>query len=275
MLTLGWFSTGRGEGSRGLLTMTLEAIERGDLNARIDYVFCNRDPGEHPGSDEFMALVESSGLPLVTLSSQRFRLERNAPSFAAVRKDFDRAVIERLTRYKPQICVLAGYMLIVGGEMCRRYTMLNLHPALPSGPVGTWQQVIWKLVQSRASETGATIHLATEALDQGPVVAYASFPLHTESFERLWRQVRNQSVEQMKGEEGEEPAVFKRIRREGMRRERPLLLETLKALAEGRIQLADRRLQDPHGASVQGLCLNAEVEASLAQELESGAEDDQ
>ena len=68
-LRLGWFSTGRGEGSRGLLTAALDAIDSGRLNAQIEFVFVNRERGQHEGTDRYMDLVESRGIPLVTLSS--------------------------------------------------------------------------------------------------------------------------------------------------------------------------------------------------------------
>jgi folate-dependent phosphoribosylglycinamide formyltransferase PurN len=273
MLTLGYFSTGGGEGSRGLLRMVVDAIQRGDLDARIDYVFCNRDPGEHTGTDEFMALVRSYGLPLVTHSSRGFRRRRQAPSFAAVRQEYDREVMALLAPYDPAVCVLAGYMLIVGDEMCRHYTMLNLHPALPDGPVGTWQQVIWKLIESRAPKTGATIHLATEELDRGPAVTYVSFPLSGQPFVGLWETVRGRPIDQIKGEEGEDFPLFASIRQAGMRREQPLLLETLRALALGRVQADRPGGNDALGSPAQGLCLNDEVERALSRESESAPRD--
>ena len=55
--------------------------------------------------------------------------------------------------------------------------MLNLHPALPGGPKGMWQQVIWELLEDEADETGAMIHLATAQLDRGPVVSTFRFSL--------------------------------------------------------------------------------------------------
>ena len=56
MLELGWFSTGRGEGSRNLLRLVQEQIAGGSLPARIQFVFCNREQGEGEGSDGFMDL---------------------------------------------------------------------------------------------------------------------------------------------------------------------------------------------------------------------------
>ena len=64
---------------------------------------------------------------------------------------------------------MAGYMLISSPAFCRRYAILNLHPALPGDPTGTWQQVIWQLLEDDAAETGAMMHLATAQLDRGPV----------------------------------------------------------------------------------------------------------
>lgn len=264
MITLGWFSTGRGEGSLGLLQMAKSAIDRGELQAHIQFVFINREPGEAEGSDLFFQQVRSYGIPLVTRSSQRFRRERGGGSIRRHRLEFDREVMRLLEGFTPDLCVLAGYMLILGPEMCRRYTMLNLHPALPQGPVGTWQEVIWKLIEGRVEETGAFIHLATEELDRGPALTYCSFPLRGDSFDACWREVEGRSIEDMKAHEGEGLPLFQLIRQEGVRRERPLLLETLKAFATGDIRVEGRRPLDSRGRPLaDALCLNQAIERAL------------
>ena len=262
-MNLGWFSTGRGEGSRGLLQTVLDAIDRRKLNARVQFVFCNRDPGEHPGSDEFMALVRSRGVPLVTLSSQRLRRERKARTFAQVRETFDRQAMALLAQYQPDMCVLGGYMLFTAHQMVERYTMLNLHPALPGGPVGAWQEVIWQVIQDGASEHGATVQVATDDWDKGPTASYVSFPVRGGDFDALWADVEGRDLAALRAEHGEALPLFQRIRQEGIRRERPLLLETLKALADGRLRIAHLRVVDPAGAPTPGLNLNAEVERTL------------
>ena len=187
MLKIGWFSTGRGPGSRGLLEFVQGHIRDGKLDARIQYVFSNRQPGEAEGSDEFFGLVRGYEIPLVTLSSAGFRRSRGRP-WAELRQDFDRRAIGLIEPYQVDVCVLAGYMLILGGEMCRRYPFLNLHPALPDGPVGTWQEVIWELIETRAPRTGAMIHLATEQVDRGPVLSYCTVPLRGGPFDALWEE---------------------------------------------------------------------------------------
>ena len=267
MVSLGWFSTGRGEGSLGLLQKVQGAIERGELSARIQFVFSNREQGEAQGSDRFFQQVHDYGIPLVTFSSQRFRRERGGGPFSRHRLEFDREVMERLEDYEPDLCVLAGYGLITDVEMCNRYTMLNLHPALPGGPVGTWQQVIWKVIEEKAQEAGAYIHVATEDLDMGPVLTYCSFPLRGPTrggaFDVLWRQIEGLSVDDLKSREGEDLPLFKLIRQEGIKRERPLLLETLKAFAKGDIRLKGRRPVDGRGRPIGGLCLNEAIERAL------------
>ena len=265
MLRLGWFSTGRGEGSRGLFTCVKDAIDRGELAAEIAFLFCNREPGEHEGSDAFMELVRSHGIPVVALSSQRFRRERGAARFADVREAYDDATMALLDGHTADFNVTAGYGLIFGAAMARSRPALNLHPAAPDGPVGTWQQVIWQLIESRATESGAFVHLATEDLDRGPVVTYVTFPIRGAGFDAHWAEVEGASIADLQARFGEELPLLQAIRRQGVARERPLLLETLKALAEGRVRVAEGAVVDAGGRSTAPLCLNAEVERAVAE----------
>ena len=264
MLRLGWFSTGRGEGSRGLFTCVKDAIDRGDLGAEIAFVFCNREPGEHAGSDAFMGLVRSHGIPVVALSSQRFRRERGAASFGEVREAYDAETLALLEGFTADFNVTAGYGLIFGPEMVRSRPGLNLHPASPDGPVGTWQQVIWKLIESEAGESGAFVHLATDDLDRGPVVSYVTFPIRGKGLDELWAAVDGTPVEELQASHGEDLPLLQAIRRLGVVRERPLLLETLKALADGRLRIAGQQVVDGVGHPMAPLCLNGEVEAAIA-----------
>ena len=263
MIDIGWFSTGRGEGSLGLLQTVQQAILRGELDARIQFIFSNREPGEAEGSDRFFEQAGDYGIPLVTLSSQGFRRSRGGGPFSRHRLEFDREAMRRLEGYEPDICVLAGYMLITDAELCNRYTMLNFHPAPPNGPVGTWQDVIWQLIEDDAKEAGGYIHLATEDLDRGPVLTYYTFPIRGDAYELLWQKVGTRTPEDLKANEGEDLPLFQLIRQEGVKRERPLLVETLKAFAAGDIRVEDRRVLDSSGNPTSGLCLNEAVERAI------------
>ncbi len=262
MLRLGWFSTGRGEGSRGLLRFVQARIQSGDLEATIEFVFSNREAGEAEGSDEFFRMVRGYGIPLVSLSSQRYRREHGGGPFARHRLPFHREVMRLIAGFDPHMCVFAGYMLFTGEEMPRRYMIINPHPAPPGGPAGTWQEVIWALIEQGAAESGVRVHVVTEVLDGGPVLAYCTFPIRGRRFAPLWRQVAGRPMEEIRSQ-GEEQPLFRLIRQEGMKRERPLLLEAIRALAEGRVSIANGRVLDAEGLPLAGECLNEQVERYL------------
>ena len=259
MYQLGWFSTGRGGGSRGLLTRMHQEIENGNVRAKIAFVFCSREPGDAEGSDRFIKLVESYDLPLVCFSSKRFTTNKGEYLSLPWRLEYDREVMKRLTGYKPDLCVLAGYMLIVGPEMCQRYNMINLHPALPGGPTGTWKEVIWKLIQDRAAETGAMMHLVTPELDKGPPVTYCKFPIRGGLFDRHWEEIKGLSLDQIKARQGEENPLFKLIRQEGVKRELPLVVTTVKAFAEGKVRIEKSKVVDSSGKPIKAYSLTREI----------------
>jgi phosphoribosylglycinamide formyltransferase 1 len=266
---IGWFSTGRGPGSRGLLTAAHNAIASGEIKAEIEFVFCSREPGDAEGSDQFLRLVQEYQLPLVALSYQSFRKAKGAcppqaGDIPAWRLDYDREIMARLKPFKPDLSILAGYMLVIGPEMCRRYKMLNLHPAAPGGPKGTWQEVIWQLIAEMAQSTGVMMHLVTPELDRGPVVTYCTFPIRGGAFEPLWQQLDSHPIDEAKKTEGEENALFKLIRAEGVKREIPLILTTIKAFSEGRVEIEDGRVFDASGCEVKGYDLTQEIEAKIA-----------
>lgn len=268
MLRIGWFSTGRGEGSQGLLRFVADAILQGRLDAKIEFVFSNRELGEAEGSDAFFALVESYGFPLVTLSSARYRREHGGGRMSRHREEFDREAMGLLQPYQPDVCALAGYMLICSGEMCRRYPLLNLHGALPDGPTGTWQSVIWELIESGATRTGAMIHMATEEVDRGPVLSHYELPIVVGAFDEERRKLAGRDIERVKSEEGEENGLFRLIRAEGYRREPHLLLATLGAVADGRVMVRPGEALDANGepwanTHAAGLSLTAEIEAAI------------
>ena len=271
MLRIGWFSTGRGGGSRGLLRFIRDAIDQGRLDAQIEFVFSNREPGEAEGSDQFFELVRSYRIPLVTWSSGRYRRENGGGPISLHRLGFDREAIQLLERYDPDVCVLAGYMLICSGDMCRRYPLLNLHGALPDGPIGTWQSVIWQLIESRSTQTGAMIHLATEEVDRGPVLSHCVVPITGDAFDRDWEALQGRDMSDIRAAEGEDFRLFRRIREAGYRREPYLILETLRAVADGRLRVKPETALDASGEPLElrypaGLPLTERIETALAAE---------
>ena len=138
--------------------------------------------------------------------------------------------------------------------------MINLHPAAPDGPAGTWQEVIWQLIGSKAQETGVMMHLATTELDKGPLVTYCTFPIIGEPFDRYWQEINGQSAGQIKRSQGESNPLFKLIRQHGFARELPLIKSTLKAFSQGKIKInKDKTVVNTEGKPINGYNLTDEI----------------
>lgn len=261
MLRIGWFSTGRDKEARDLLDVVQREIAAGAISATISFVFSNREPGESEESDLFFNLVRSYNLPLACISSQSFKSPSSSSNVMSNKRlEFDREVMKLLDGFQVDLCVLAGYMLIVGQEMCRKYKMINLHPAPPHGPAGTWQEVVWQLIQNRAEKAGAMMHLVTPELDKGPPVTYCTFPLTGEPFDRYWQEIEGQNIATIKEQEGASNPLFKLIREQEVKREFPLIVATLRAFSKGEVRIEKGKVLDSSGKEIDGYDLTEEIE---------------
>lgn len=264
MLSLGWFSTGRDEAARQLLQVVYQAIHSGDIEAKIDFVFCSRKPGESVQSDLFFQLVKSYSIPCIYLSYKNFVNSNPEDGRELSRRyDYDRKVIKLLKGFSVDLCILAGYMLIVSPEMSRHFPMINLHPAAPGGPKGTWQEVIWQLIEQRATSSGVMMHLVTPELDRGPAVTYCTYSLRTPALNPLWKEIEKLSMGDIKRREGENNALFRLIRREGLKREFPLILATIKSFSQGHVRIERGIILDKEGKPISGYDLTPEIDSSL------------
>jgi folate-dependent phosphoribosylglycinamide formyltransferase PurN len=262
-LDIGWFSTGRDAAARELLSIAQKNIDTGVINGKIIFSFSNRGPGEHSESDLFFDLVNDLKIPLITYSSQAFNKVNNINDIEKHRILFDKQVMNKISQFKPDICVLAGYMLIVGEEMCNQYDMINLHPALPSGPKGSWQEVIWELIEKKESTSGVMMHLATPDLDRGPVISYCEYPIRGELLDKYWGEIGTRTIHQVKAEEGENNKLFTAIRGQGLLREFPLIILTLKSLCDKDVQIVNKTVIDRTGNTIKGYDLTSQVNSMI------------
>lgn len=248
---IGWFSTGRDQAACDLLTSVYEKIQNKEIpRSAISYVFCNREVGESEESDKFLGLVVSLGIPLVTVSSAKFDPELRKDNLSLWRARYYAKVRDSLKRFNDDIRVLAGYMLILDSETCAEKPSINLHPALPGGPQGTWQEVIWQLIENKRHESGVMVHLVTPELDRGPALTFCRYPVWIPwKTDDLWR-----AVDLYKDDASKE-RLFWAIRKEGLRREIPLLIATLKLLAEGKIRIAKGEIRDQNNQIKEGIDL--------------------
>lgn len=268
MAKLGWFSSGRDRAARLLLKTVFKGVEQGELPVEIGFVFSSTEHGEDKESDAFLNLVKKLNLPLISFSAKKFEPKLWQENRTEWRHLYHQKVEEFIATFDFDFIVLAGYMLVVSPEICRKYLMINLHPALPGGPAGTWQEVIWQVIKARQEEHGAMMHLVSEELDKGPPLTYLSFSLKTPDFLLLWKEFEEKlkkagNFENLKREDGESLKLFKEIREEGVKRELPLIYFTIKQLViesielkKGKVFLGGQLLKKP-------VCLNEEVEEWL------------
>ena len=215
-LKLGWFATSRGTTSLKIFNYIYDAIKLGELNACIKFVFINRELGEAENSDKFINTIESYKIPLYSLSSLKFIPDLRKTNLEKWREEFDKKVYDMIKNFDVEIIMLAGYMLILSRFLCKKFNFINLHPALPWGPKGTWQEVINEIIKEKHKEHGVMIHLVTEDLDRGPVLTYCKFEIKEYDFDK--------------------------IRAEGVKYELPLVKETLKLLADRELKIVDRKI---------------------------------
>ena len=89
------------------------------------------------------------------------------------RADFDRMIDAELRRRDVELIALAGYMRLLSPEFVRAWAgrILNIHPSLL--PLYKGLDTHRRALLAGDLEAGCSVHLVTEALDDGPVLAQA------------------------------------------------------------------------------------------------------
>ncbi|MFL2664712.1 MAG: formyltransferase family protein [Dehalococcoidia bacterium] len=242
-MKIGWFTSAGGEGSLGLFKSTLNAINKRKINGSIDFVFINKDYGENINSDKFMEIVQHNKIPLITLSSKKFKESNNNKNWSELRSNFDHEIINMLNDYILDIAVHAGYMLIAP-LLCKHFMTINIHPALPGETIGTWKKAIWDVIEQRLYETGAMVHISTEKVDEGPVLSFGRYSLSEEKFISEWKKIERLPIKEIKDKYGEDLSLFNLIRQKGLVFERKLLTETLVRISNNQISLKNTKPVD-------------------------------
>ncbi len=82
----------------------------------------------------------------------------------------DKAYIERIQSFKPELVVLAGFMRILSEPFIHAFEgkIINLHPSLLPSFKGA--QGIRDAYQYGVKITGCSVHWVTPALDGGPII---------------------------------------------------------------------------------------------------------
>jgi phosphoribosylglycinamide formyltransferase-1 len=149
-LRVGVLVSGRGSNLQALI----EAGKDPMYPARVVTVCANRDCSA-------LELAKKAGI-----SREVFRLA-NFPD----RKARDLAMGQTLRMHDVELVVCAGYDAILERAFTRQFEgrIINIHPSLLPEFAGTMDAVAMAL-QAGVTETGCTVHVVTDDLDQGPIL---------------------------------------------------------------------------------------------------------
>lgn len=155
--TLAVLISGRGSNLQSLI----DATASGQLDATIAVVISNRP--DAPG----LIRAREAGIEAVCLEPRNY----------TDRDTYDRALVDTLRARGAGVVCLAGFMRLVGPPLLDAFPnrILNIHPSLlPAFPgVDAQRQAYAHGVRI----TGATVHLVTRELDNGPIVLQAAVPV--------------------------------------------------------------------------------------------------
>lgn len=134
------------------------------------------------------------------------------PSDYADRDAWGAALLERIRAYEPDLTILSGFMRLVPSVVVRALSpaLVNTHPAyLPEFPGA---HAVRDALAASASQTGATIMVVDDGVDTGPVIDQERVAIAAGDTEA---------------------SLHERIKTI----ERRLLIETVRGVAQGRIDL--------------------------------------
>lgn len=115
-----------------------------------------------------LAIARAKGVATVTVDHRPFGPDRQA---------HEEAVDAALTAHDVEIVALAGYMRLLTPWLVGRRAdrMLNIHPSLLPKYPGLDTHA--RAIAAGDAEAGCSVHLVTEGVDEGPVLAQAAVPV--------------------------------------------------------------------------------------------------
>lgn len=98
-----------------------------------------------------------------------------SPKEFSDREQFYDAFLEKVEEARPDLIVLAGFLVVIPGKLIQKYQnrILNIHPSLIPSFCGTGYyglKVHEKVLERGVKVTGATVHFVDEGTDTGPIV---------------------------------------------------------------------------------------------------------
>lgn len=97
------------------------------------------------------------------------------PKDYANRAEFNEALLAAVDEAKPDLIVLAGFLVVIPPKMIEKYSgkIINIHPSLIPSFCGTGYyglKVHEAALERGVKVTGATVHYVDEGTDTGPII---------------------------------------------------------------------------------------------------------
>lgn len=110
--------------------------------------------------------ARSAGIPAISVSPRDYEN----------RDVFNEAFLEKVNELRPDLIVLAGFLVAIPPRMVAQYSnrIINIHPSLIPSFCGVGYyglKVHEKALERGVKVTGATVHFVTEGMDEGPIIA--------------------------------------------------------------------------------------------------------
>lgn len=150
-------------GAGSNMTALVEALQRPGSGGLAAVVFSNVPKAGG------LARAAALDVPTATVDHRAFEGDRAA---------FEAALEQAIAPYAPDVLCLAGFMRILTPDFVKRWEgrILNIHPSLLPKYKGLDTHA--RALAAGDAEHGATVHLVTPALDDGPILGQARVPIH-------------------------------------------------------------------------------------------------
>ena len=100
------------------------------------------------------------------------------------KQEHETTLVEQLTRQKPDLIVLAGYMSMLSATFIKTFDarIINIHPSLLPDYKGLNTHA--RVLADKRREHGVSVHMVTAALDDGPLIAQAKLAVRADDTEQ-------------------------------------------------------------------------------------------
>lgn len=194
------------------LQAVIDGVESGKItNTQIVGVLCNNQ------NAKALQRAAAHKIPAVCVSPKQFE----------TREDFNKALLEAVQKWEPDLVVLAGFLVAIPSGMTKVYEnrIINIHPSLIPSFCGVGfygLKVHEKVLEKGVKVTGATVHFVDSGMDTGAIIS-------------------QKAVEVVEGDTPE--ALQKRVMEQA---EWILLPQAIDDIANGRILVQDGRVVSAH-----------------------------